>query len=70
LTYSEVTDYLPAHGLLSALATLKLPGHLTIDVYGTNLTNKVYRTGEGLDNDNYYFYGPPREYGAHIRYQF
>jgi iron complex outermembrane receptor protein len=23
-----------------------------------------------LDNDNYYFYGPPRQFGTHIRYQF
>jgi iron complex outermembrane receptor protein len=70
LTYSYITDYLPAHGLLSALLTLQLDNHWTIDGYGTNLTNKIYRSGQGLDNGNYYFYGPPRQYGAHVTYRF
>jgi len=70
LTYSQVTDYLPAHGLLSALATLKLHDNWTVEAYGTNLGNKVYRTGEGLFNTNYYFYGAPRQYGVKLGYRF
>jgi iron complex outermembrane recepter protein len=70
LTYSESTDYLPAHGLLSALLTLDLYGKWNIAAYGTNLTDEVYRTGQGLNNNNYYFYGAPRQYGVHVGYKF
>jgi hypothetical protein len=28
----------------------------------------VYRTGEGLNSGNYYFYGAPRQYGVRARY--
>jgi DNA-binding MarR family transcriptional regulator len=70
LTYSEVTDFLPAHGLLSALVTLKLRDRWAVGAYGTNLSNRLYRTGQGLDNGNYYFYGPPRQYGARVQYHF
>ena len=65
LTYNNVTDYLPAHGLLSALLTLDVRDW-QVQAYGTNLTNKVYRTGQGLDNANYYFFGPRRQYGVHL----
>jgi iron complex outermembrane recepter protein len=70
LTYSQVTDYLPAHGLLSALLTLQLTDHWMIEGYGTNLTDKLYRSGQGGNNGNYYFYGAPRQYGARVRYNF
>jgi iron complex outermembrane recepter protein len=70
LTYSRVTDYLPAHGLLAALLTLRIPHNWTIEGYATNLTNKVYRTGEGLNSGNYYFYGAPRQYGVRATYDF
>lgn len=70
LTYSNVTDYLPAHGLLSALLTLKLYKDWSVEAYGTNLTDKIYRTGQGLDNANYYFYGAPRQYGIRVGYRF
>ena len=69
LTYNQVTDYLPAHGLLSALLTFDFHD-LQLQGYGTNLTDKVYRTGQGLDNANYYFYGPPRQYGVRLEYKF
>lgn len=68
LTYSRVTDYLPAHGLLSGLLTWKGTGHWTVEAFGSNLTNKLYRTGEGLNSGNYYFYGAPRQYGIRARY--
>lgn len=70
LTYSEVTDYLPAHGLLSALLTINLYRNWSVEAYGTNLANKIYRTGQGLNNANYYFYGPPRQYGIDVGYKF
>jgi iron complex outermembrane receptor protein len=69
LTYSEVTDYLPAHGLLSALLTLDFR-EWEVQAYGTNLTDKVYRSGQGLDNANYYFFGPPRQYGVRLQYKY
>jgi len=70
-TYSKVTDYLPAHGLLSALLTLRLSEQWTIEAFGTNLTDKVYRSGEGPPpNDDNYFYGAPRQYGARATYKF
>jgi iron complex outermembrane receptor protein len=70
LTYSEVLDYLPSHSLVSAQATLKLFKNWTAELYGTNLANKVYRSGQGLNNYNYYFYGPPRQYGIRVGYNF
>jgi iron complex outermembrane receptor protein len=65
-----VTDYLPAHGLLAALLTLRLHGNWTVEAYGSNLTNRLYRSGEGLNNGNYYFYGAPRRYGIRAMYDF
>jgi outer membrane receptor protein involved in Fe transport len=41
-----------------------------VEAYGTNLTDKIYRTGQGLDNANYYFYGAPRQYGIRVGYRF
>jgi iron complex outermembrane receptor protein len=70
LTYSRVTDYLPARGLLSALLTWHGRGTWTVEAFGDNLTDKVYRTGEGLNSGNYYFYGAPRQYGMRARYDF
>jgi iron complex outermembrane receptor protein len=70
LTYSQATDYLPGRGLLSALLTLQLTDNWMIEAYGTNLTNRVYRAGQGGNNGNYYFWGPPRQYGARVRYNF
>ncbi|HEY6925336.1 MAG TPA: TonB-dependent receptor [Steroidobacteraceae bacterium] len=69
LTYSRVTDYLPAHGLLAAFLSWRLQGNWTIDAFGTNLTNALYRTGEGLNSGNYYFYGAPRQLGVRARYE-
>jgi len=66
-----VTDYLPAHGLLAALLTWRMPGtRWTVEAYGSNLTNRVYRTGEALNSGNFYFYGAPRQYGVRATYQF
>jgi iron complex outermembrane receptor protein len=68
LTYSRVTDFLPAHGLLAAFLNWRVGRNWNIEAFGTNLTNAVYRTGEGLNSGNYYFYGAPRQYGVRARY--
>jgi iron complex outermembrane receptor protein len=70
LTYSTVTDYLPSHGLLSALATLRLYKNWDVEAYGTNLTDRIYRTGQGLNNGNYYFYGAPRQFGVRVGFKY
>jgi len=67
LAYSDVTDLLPARGLLSALVTLRLPSHTTLEIFGSNLTDKEYASGQMGDNE---FYGPPREYGVRVRFDF
>ena len=69
LTYSRVTDNLPAHGLLAGLLALRC-GNWTVEAYGSNLTNKVYRSGEGLNSGNYYFYGAPRQYGVRASFTY
>ncbi len=70
LTYSQVQDYLPAHGLVSAQVTAKLWKNWTAELYGSNLANKVYRAGQGLNDGNSYFYGAPRQYGVRVGYKF
>jgi iron complex outermembrane receptor protein len=70
LTYSTVTDYLPARGLLSAFLTFDVGEHWSAEAFGTNLADKVYRTGQGGSGANYYFYGAPRQFGARLRYRF
>ena len=64
LSYSPVTDYLAARGLLSALLTLQAPGHWSVEAYGTNLTDKVYFTGQSGTSE---FVGAPRQYGVRLR---
>lgn len=61
---------MPAHGLLSGLLTLEVGEHWSAEAYGTNLTDKVYRVGQGGNNGNYWFYGAPRQYGVRMRYAF
>ena len=52
------------------LLTLELSDNWSIQGYGTNLTDKAWRSGQGGNNGNYYFYGPPRRYGARVHYSF
>jgi iron complex outermembrane recepter protein len=68
LTYSRTQDELPARGLLSALVTFKIGAHWNAELYGTNLTDKVYPVGQ-IDT-NYFIYGAPRQYGGRIGYEF
>jgi len=67
LAYSDVTDLLPARGLFSALLTLRLPSNTVIELFGSNLTDKAYASGQMGDNE---FYGPPREYGLRVKFEF
>jgi iron complex outermembrane receptor protein len=67
LTYSKQTDYLPPHGLLSALVTLDVGEHWGAEVFGSNFTDKRYRSGS---SGAFYLYGAPRQYGVHVRYRF
>jgi len=67
LSYSDQTDRLPSRGLVSALLTLRLPRNVLAEVYGTNLADREYVSGQMGDNE---FYGPPREYGMRVRFNF
>jgi len=67
LAYSEITDLMPSYGLLSVLLTLRLPSDALIELYGRNLANKEYISGQMENNE---FYGPPREYGIRVRFDF
>lgn len=66
LGYSKQTDYLPARGLLSALVTVRT-GDTLVEVYGTNLADKEYVSGQSGRNE---FYGAPREFGVRVRQEF
>jgi len=61
-----VSDLLPAHGLLSALVTLR-KDNWTLEAYGTNLTNAHYESGQFGNNA---FYGAPREGGLRLSTRF
>jgi len=67
IAYSPVTDYIPSHGLLSTLLTLRLPEQWSIEGYGANLTNKVYVIGQSGNNN---IFGAPRTYGVRVAKKF
>jgi iron complex outermembrane receptor protein len=67
-TYSPTTDWLPARGLLSALVTFKIGAHWSAELYGTNLTDKTYPTGQ--ISSNYFTFGAPRQFGARFGFDF
>ncbi|MEO9132258.1 MAG: TonB-dependent receptor [Sphingomonas sp.] len=60
--YSPVTDQLKSRGLVSGLITLER-GKWTLTVYGDNLTNKKYVSGQSGNNE---FYGAPSQYGFRL----
>ncbi len=70
LTYSKTTDRLPSRGILGAQLRLNAGDHWTAEVYGTNLGDEVYPTGQVLDGSNYFTYGAPRQYGVRVGYTF
>ncbi|UVO55514.1 TonB-dependent receptor [Sphingomonas sp. SUN039] len=66
LLYSPVTDRLESHGLVSGQISYE-SGSLRVEVYGTNLTNKYYVSGQNGNNE---FYGAPREFGIRLGYRY
>jgi len=42
-------------------------GNLEFEIFGTNLTNKEYSSGQDGDNE---FYSAPRQYGARLKVTF
>lgn len=59
ISYSPLTNRLNGHSLLSALITYRVRA-FSIEVYGKNLLNAEYVTGQNYNNE---FYGPPRQFG-------
>ncbi len=64
--YSPISDRLDSRGLLSAQLSLQA-GDFTVEVFGTNLTDKDYVSGQ---DGNYEFYGAPRQYGVRLKTKF
>ena len=66
LIYDPALDYLDGRGLVNALVTLR-NDRWSVELYGNNLMDKEYISGQSADNE---FYGAPREYGlrASLRY--
>jgi iron complex outermembrane receptor protein len=60
--YSPVTDRLKAYGLVSGELSYKV-GRYELTLYGTNLTDKKYISGQYLDME---YYGTPRQYGLRL----
>lgn len=68
LTYDKAWDLLPSRALVSALLTARSPtGATTLELYGTNLADREYMSGQIGNNA---FYGAPREYGVRLRLDF
>ena len=66
ILYTPERYLLAARGLLSAQATVEMES-VTVQVYGTNLADKDYISGQSGDNE---FYGAPREVGVRVRFDF
>ncbi|WEK46294.1 MAG: TonB-dependent receptor [Candidatus Andeanibacterium colombiense] len=66
LFYDPALDYLKGRGLVSAQVTLAYRD-LKLELYGTNLANKAYVSGQSGNNE---FYGAPREFGVRISTRF
>ena len=63
LAYSYETDYIASAGLVSGLITLDLPHNWYVELFGTNLANKTYVSGQFGNNE---FFGAPRQYGVRL----
>ena len=66
LIEQPVTDYLAARGLWNASLTYQR-GDWRVQGYGTNLSDKLYVTGQSGTNQ---FYGNPRQYGVRVSRSF
>ncbi|WP_129791250.1 TonB-dependent receptor [Sphingosinicella sp. CPCC 101087] len=62
LGFSPVTDRIEGRHLLSALLTYRRD-RWRVELFGTNLTNERYVSGQFGSNE---FYGAPREYGVRL----
>ena len=61
-------DVLASHSLVNLNAGLTLKNGLRIEAYGSNVGNVVYAAGTlGIGSA---IWGPPRQYGARLRYSF
>jgi iron complex outermembrane receptor protein len=61
-------DVLGSHSLVNLNAGLTLNNGLRIEAYGTNVGNALYAAGTlGIGSA---IWGPPRQYGARLRYSF
>jgi iron complex outermembrane receptor protein len=68
IAYSPVSDRIGAYGLVSALLMFRM-GDWQVTAYGTNLADKEYVSGHASASRNE-FYGPPREYGLRVGWDF
>ncbi len=64
--YNPVRDFIPAYTIVNASITFAT-GRYSFDIWGTNLADKVYVTGQTGINE---FYGNPREYGVRAKVTF
>lgn len=76
LTGNNYNGIEPAHSLVNASVQWRniLGRPLDLTLFGTNLTDKLYRTGVNNLSSNVgfasYFYGEPRMWGASLKYRF
>jgi iron complex outermembrane receptor protein len=66
IAYDPVRDRLPAYDWVNATVTLNM-GRFLVELWGTNLTDEEYSTGQGGVNE---YYGAPREYGLRAKMVF
>ena len=66
IAYNPIRDRIAGHGVFSANMTVEV-SNFELQVYGTNLANKVYVTGRTASNQ---FIGAPREYGLRVKASF
>lgn len=64
--YSPISDILEARGLVSAQIAIRT-GKVELELYGTNLANKQYVSGQAGNTE---YFGAPREYGLRLRFDF
>jgi iron complex outermembrane receptor protein len=61
-------DLLNSHSLVNANLALKLKDGIRLEAYGTNLANALYAAGT-IGNDAA-IWGPPRQFGMRVRYDY
>ncbi|MEH3047300.1 TonB-dependent receptor [Sphingomonas adhaesiva] len=64
--YSPISDRLAGRGVLNAQISAR-QGNVEVELYGTNLADVEYVTGQSQNNE---FYGAPREFGVRARVNF